>query len=84
MTCLEILLEKELKIELDELQRQAVSEAVQHGVFILTGGPGTGKSTFIKKVEANIKACGALAEEFLCSSDTRSLDGIILSLNGKK
>ena len=43
-------LEKELDIELDELQRMAVSEAVQHGVFILTGGPGTGKTTTINTI----------------------------------
>ena len=43
-------LEKELEIELDELQREAVSEAVQNGVFILTGGPGTGKTTTINTI----------------------------------
>ncbi len=32
---------------LDELQRTAVKEAVRHGVFVLTGGPGTGKTTTI-------------------------------------
>ncbi len=39
--------EKDIKMELDQLQRRAVSEAVQNGVFILTGGPGTGKTTTI-------------------------------------
>lgn len=39
--------EKDIKMELDELQKKAVSEAVQNGVFILTGGPGTGKTTTI-------------------------------------
>ncbi|MBO5351926.1 MAG: ATP-dependent RecD-like DNA helicase [Lachnospiraceae bacterium] len=43
-------LEKELEIELDELQQMAVSEAVQNGVFILTGGPGTGKTTTINTI----------------------------------
>lgn len=32
---------------LDGLQRTAVKEAVRHGVFVLTGGPGTGKTTTI-------------------------------------
>lgn len=36
--------------ELDVLQRQAVFEAVQNGVFILTGGPGTGKTTTINAI----------------------------------
>lgn len=43
-------LEKEQKLELDELQRTAVSEAVQNGIFILTGGPGTGKTTTINTI----------------------------------
>lgn len=43
-------LEKEQKIELDELQRMAVAEAVQNGIFILTGGPGTGKTTTINTI----------------------------------
>ncbi len=34
-------------MELDELQREAVMAAVKHGVFLLTGGPGTGKTTTI-------------------------------------
>ena len=35
------------KLELDELQEQAVMEAVNSGLLILTGGPGTGKTTTI-------------------------------------
>lgn len=30
------------------LQRQAINEALLHGVMVLTGGPGTGKTTVIK------------------------------------
>ncbi len=41
---------KDLDIELDELQRTAVTEAVKNGVFILTGGPGTGKTTTINAI----------------------------------
>ncbi len=37
--------EKEMGISLDMTQRQAVKEAVTGGVLILTGGPGTGKTT---------------------------------------
>lgn len=43
-------LEHNCKMELDELQRQAVMEAVLHGVFLLTGGPGTGKTTTINMI----------------------------------
>ncbi len=40
-------LERMQGIELDELQRQAVLESIRHGVLILSGGPGTGKTTTI-------------------------------------
>ena len=38
------------KIELDELQEQAVLEAVSNGLLIITGGPGTGKTTTINTI----------------------------------
>ena len=40
-------LEDETESTLDEQQKRAVAEAVKHGIFILTGGPGTGKTTTI-------------------------------------
>lgn len=40
-------LEDQEEITLDELQHQAVMEAVRHGLMVLTGGPGTGKTTTI-------------------------------------
>ncbi|SFT55266.1 exodeoxyribonuclease V alpha subunit [Lachnospiraceae bacterium XBD2001] len=43
-------IEKEEDMELEERQRKAVHGAVQHGVFILTGGPGTGKTTTIRAI----------------------------------
>lgn len=41
-------LERNEDISLDELQRKAVFETAKNGVFILTGGPGTGKTTTIR------------------------------------
>ena len=38
-------IEKRNELELDELQREAVVEAVKNGLLIITGGPGTGKTT---------------------------------------
>lgn len=38
------------QIELDELQEQAVMEAVNNGLLIITGGPGTGKTTTINTI----------------------------------
>ena len=40
-------LEKNAKLELDEMQKKAVKTAINNGVLILTGGPGTGKTTTI-------------------------------------
>ncbi len=40
-------IEKETELQLDERQRQAVIAAVRNGVLVLTGGPGTGKTTTI-------------------------------------
>ena len=43
-------IEKETGTELDEMQRKAVEAAAGHGLFILTGGPGTGKTTTINTI----------------------------------
>lgn len=39
--------EKKEKIELDPMQHRAVIESIKHGLLVLTGGPGTGKTTTI-------------------------------------
>ena len=43
-------IETTFEIELDEMQRMAVIEAARNGVLILTGGPGTGKTTTINAI----------------------------------
>lgn len=43
-------IEESTKIELDELQRKAVMEAVRSGLLVITGGPGTGKTTTINAI----------------------------------
>ena len=40
----------ESAVEPDELQYQAVMGAIQNGLFILSGGPGTGKTTTINTI----------------------------------
>ena len=37
-------------VELDEKQKEAVREAVKNGLLIITGGPGTGKTTTINAI----------------------------------
>lgn len=44
--------------------------------YIIKGGPGTGKSTFMKKLALEAKARGLDTELYYCSADTRSLDGV--------
>ncbi len=39
--------EKNEQIELDPMQHRAVIESIKHGLLVLTGGPGTGKTTTI-------------------------------------
>ena len=39
---------EEEQMELDEWQAEAVRQAATHGLFVLTGGPGTGKTTTIR------------------------------------
>lgn len=43
-------LQQNLKLELEEHQAQAVLTAARSGVFVLTGGPGTGKTTTINAI----------------------------------
>ena len=48
-------------IELDEKQRRAIEIATQKGLLILTGGPGTGKTTTVKGIIAMMKNRGLRA-----------------------
>jgi len=43
---------------IDEAQQQAVRAVAEHGVSVLTGGPGTGKSRTIAAVAAMAAGCG--------------------------
>jgi exodeoxyribonuclease V alpha subunit len=48
----------QLQMELDELQLQAVMTSIQNGLFILSGGPGTGKTTTINMMLRYFEAEG--------------------------
>ncbi len=48
------------------------------GVFILKGGPGTGKSTLLSELAKAFDQPHIEKEIFYCSSDPRSLDGLLL------
>jgi len=47
-------------------------------IYILKGGPGTGKSSLMKHIAQESIKNGEKVEKFLCSSDPSSLDGILL------
>ncbi len=46
-------------------------------LFIIKGGPGTGKSTFMRRIADIAEARGGYVERYFCSSDHTSLDGVI-------
>ena len=46
--------------------------------FVIKGGPGTGKSTFMKKIAEEFLAEGYPIEYHWCSSDNDSLDGVLI------
>lgn len=45
-------IENEFAISYDVTQKQAICDAINHKIFILTGGPGTGKTTVINGIIA--------------------------------
>ncbi len=47
-------------------------------LFIIKGGPGTGKSRMMREISEKARKAGYLTEEILCSSDPSSLDGVII------
>lgn len=47
-------------------------------IFILKGGPGTGKSTFMKRMGTEMTKAGYDVEQHHCSSDNNSLDGLVI------
>lgn len=46
--------------------------------YIIKGGPGTGKSSFLRGVAEDAEGRGMSVEEYRCSSDPSSIDGIVL------
>ena len=52
-------IEKETGTVLDEMQKKAVQEAAGHGLLILTGGPGPGKTTTINAIIRYFEGEGA-------------------------
>ena len=47
-------------------------------IFCLKGGPGVGKSSFMKKMAKEFTKMGYDVELHYCSSDPSSLDGVVI------
>lgn len=60
-------IEEKEQMRLDDLQRQGVLESVRRGILILTGGPGTGKTTTIHIM---LKVFEALGMDFCLAAPT--------------
>ena len=52
-------------------------ETVQR-IWYIKGGPGNGKSTFMRNIAAAAETAGSHTEYILCSGDPDSLDGIVI------
>ncbi len=62
-------LEKEMNISFSALQKKAITRAVEEGVLVITGGPGTGKTTIIRCIIRLLKEEG---DVLLCAPTGRA------------
>ena len=60
----------------------ALAAAPVDRLFMIKGGPGTGKSHFMRVVARRARERGYAVTEYLCSSDPASLDGLRLTKEG--
>ena len=58
-------------------------QEIEH-LYLVKGGPGTGKSSFFHRVGEEAEARGWQVEWILCSSDPNSLDGVILQKGDRR
>lgn len=55
-----------------------ITQEEANRIFIIKGGPGVGKSTFMKRMGEKMLGLGYDVEYLHCSSDNNSLDGILI------
>ncbi len=61
-----------------------LSEDSFEKIYVIKGGSGTGKSTLIRKCQREAERMGLSVTTLLCSSDPKSLDGIIIKNEEKQ
>lgn len=59
------------------LYDQMLDPAEAEDIMILKGGPGCGKSSFMRRVAAAAEAKGVAVEYIQCSGDPESLDAVV-------
>ncbi len=57
--------------------RQILDPKIMKRAYIIKSGPGTGKSTMMKKISGALSSAGYTIELIYCSSDPNSLDGFV-------
>lgn len=60
------------------LYHQLSDPARIRALYIIKGGPGSGKSTFMRRVERHAQAAGLETAQVLCSGDPDSLDAVLI------
>lgn len=56
-----------------------LADANAQHIYVIKGGPGVGKSTFMKKIGSEMLQRGYDIEYHCCSSDNNSIDGIVIT-----
>ncbi len=60
------------------LYHQLSDPARMRALYIIKSGPGSGKSSLMRRVERRVQAAGLETEQVLCSGDPDSLDAVII------
>ncbi len=59
------------------LYKELIDLKEAHAVYILKGGPGSGKSTLMRNICKKAESMGYATEKIYCSSDPDSLDAVV-------